>query len=56
MTNVTTNFKEVLKENIEANKERYLTTSHKIHANPEIGNEEFLLLVYLHKFLKMKDL
>ncbi|MEK4801101.1 MULTISPECIES: amidohydrolase [Oceanobacillus] len=52
MTNVTTNFKEVLKENIEANKERYLTTSHKIHANPEIGNEEFFASGLLTQILE----
>lgn len=27
-------------ENIELNEERYIETSQKIHANPEIGNEE----------------
>jgi amidohydrolase len=41
MTNVITNLKEVIKENVEQNKDLYISTSHKIHANPEIGNEEF---------------
>ncbi|MCS0673336.1 M20 family metallopeptidase [Cytobacillus firmus] len=33
--------KEAIKKNVEDNKERYLSASHQIHANPEIGNEEF---------------
>lgn len=33
--------KETILENVEGNKELYLSTSHKIHENPEIGNEEF---------------
>lgn len=33
--------KEAIKKNVEDKKELYLSTSHQIHANPEIGNEEF---------------
>ena len=33
--------KEAIKKNVEDNKELYLSASHQIHANPEIGNEEF---------------
>ncbi|WP_264739585.1 M20 family metallopeptidase [Cytobacillus firmus] len=33
--------KEAVKQNVDDNKELYLSTSHQIHANPEIGNEEF---------------
>lgn len=33
--------KEAIVENVESNKELYLSTSHQIHARPEIGNEEF---------------
>jgi metal-dependent amidase/aminoacylase/carboxypeptidase family protein len=33
--------KETIIENVENNKELYLSTSHRIHENPEIGNEEF---------------
>src|SRR5690625_3808848 len=32
--------KQTIIENIEANKEKYIQTSHQIHENPEIGNEE----------------
>ncbi len=37
----TKNVKEVLFQSIEENKELYIKTSHDIHDNPEIGNEEF---------------
>lgn len=33
--------KERITSNIEENKERYIQTSHEIHENPEIGNEEY---------------
>ncbi|MBY6052235.1 M20 family metallopeptidase [Cytobacillus firmus] len=33
--------KEVIRKNVDDNKELYLSASHQIHANPEIGNEEF---------------
>jgi amidohydrolase len=33
--------KEAIKQNVESNKERYLSASRQIHENPEIGNEEF---------------
>jgi len=38
---VKTSLKETIKQNVESNKELYLSTSHQIHENPEIGNEEF---------------
>ena len=33
--------KKTIEESIERNKEKYIETSHDIHANPEIGNQEF---------------
>ncbi|MCM3704360.1 MULTISPECIES: M20 family metallopeptidase [Cytobacillus] len=33
--------KEAIRKNVDNNKELYLSASHQIHANPEIGNEEF---------------
>lgn len=33
--------KKRITSNIEENKERYIQTSHEIHENPEIGNEEY---------------
>lgn len=33
--------KEAIRKNVDDKKELYLSTSHQIHANPEIGNEEF---------------
>ncbi|EEL50112.1 MULTISPECIES: M20 family metallopeptidase [Bacillus cereus group] len=36
-----TSHRNSITENIESNKEKYLKTSHDIHANPEIGNQEF---------------
>lgn len=41
MTTLNASLVEKVKENIDQNKELYISTSHKIHANPEIGNEEF---------------
>ncbi|HEY4552331.1 MAG TPA: M20 family metallopeptidase [Bacillaceae bacterium] len=45
--------KEAIIANIESNRELYIKTSHEIHANPEIGNEEFfassLLISILEK-------
>src|SRR5699024_11279878 len=41
MTSLQTNFKEEIINDIEKNKKRYIATSHDIHGNPEIGNEEF---------------
>ncbi|UCZ53989.1 M20 family metallopeptidase [Bacillus shivajii] len=37
----TTTLKETIIENVENNKDKYLETSHAIHAKPEIGNEEY---------------
>ena len=33
--------RKTIEESIERNKEKYIETSHDIHANPEIGNQEF---------------
>ncbi len=33
--------RKTIEESIERNKEKYIGTSHDIHANPEIGNQEF---------------
>lgn len=52
MTTVITKLSEVIIENIDANKEGYIETSHKIHANPEIGNEEFFASEQLTKILE----
>lgn len=38
---ITQAVKDVLIQSIENNKEHYIQTSHSIHENPEIGNEEF---------------
>lgn len=52
MTNVITNLSETIKANIDTNKKRYIETSHSIHANPEIGNEEFFASEQLTKILE----
>ncbi|HAQ07586.1 MAG TPA: amidohydrolase [Bacillus bacterium] len=44
--------KEVISENVELNKDLYLSTSHEIHARPEIGNEEFFASERLISILK----
>ncbi len=36
-----TSQRKTIEESIERNKEKYIKTSHDIHANPEIGNQEF---------------
>lgn len=36
-----TSQRKTIEESIERNKEKYIETSHNIHANPEIGNQEF---------------
>ncbi|WP_307257900.1 M20 family metallopeptidase [Oikeobacillus pervagus] len=38
---VISSLKETIIKNVEGNKELFLSTSHQIHENPEIGNEEF---------------
>ena len=40
-TKTVASLKEAIIENVENNKDLYLSTSHQIHGNPEIGNEEF---------------
>ncbi|MBP1971076.1 amidohydrolase [Virgibacillus natechei] len=56
MTVVTTNSLETVKksilDNIEENKQRYIQTSHDIHDNPEIGNEEHFASTYLTSILE----
>lgn len=49
--NSITALKETIIENVESNKELYLTTSQKIHKNPEIGNEEFFASALLTDIL-----
>lgn len=44
--------KQQIIDNINENKERYLQTSHAIHANPEIGNEEYFAAEQLVTLLK----
>ncbi len=36
------NCKKIITENIDKNSDTYISASHKIHENPEIGNEEYL--------------
>ncbi|MGH1052133.1 M20 family metallopeptidase [Bacillus cytotoxicus] len=36
-----TSHRNIIQESIEKHKEKYIQTSHAIHANPEIGNQEF---------------
>lgn len=55
MTVVTTSLETVKKsilDNIEENKQRYIQTSHDIHDNPEIGNEEHFASTYLTSILE----
>lgn len=44
--------KEIIAENVELNKELYLSASHDIHKRPEIGNEEFFASARLIKILE----
>lgn len=48
--------KEAIRKNVDNNKELYLSASHQIHANPEIGNEEFLLQACSQESLRRKGL
>ncbi|GIN86102.1 amidohydrolase [Heyndrickxia sporothermodurans] len=41
MATQTINLREVIDKSIEDSKELYIETSHKIHDNPEIGNQEY---------------
>lgn len=47
-----TSYKETIIENIEKNKETYIDASHRIHENPEIGNEEYFASKLLTDILK----
>lgn len=49
---MTSSLKETIIANVETNKALYLQTSHKIHENPEIGNEEFLASSLLTEILE----
>lgn len=49
---MTASLKEAIIANVEDNKELYLETSHKIHKNPEIGNEEFFASSLLTELLE----
>ncbi|MCM3125036.1 MULTISPECIES: M20 family metallopeptidase [unclassified Mesobacillus] len=44
--------KDIITENVELNQYLYLTTSHEIHARPEIGNEEFFASARLINILE----
>lgn len=44
--------KQAIINNVDENKERYIKTSHAIHANPEIGNEEYFASEQLINILK----
>lgn len=49
---MTASLKEAIIANVEDNKELYLKASHKIHLNPEIGNEEFFASSLLTELLE----
>src|SRR5690625_3229136 len=44
--------KQTIIEHVDQNKERYLKTSHQIHAKPEIGNEEYFASSLLIELLR----
>src|SRR5690625_84340 len=44
--------KQTIIEHVDQNKERYLKTSHQIHAKPEIGNEEYFASRLLIELLR----
>lgn len=47
-----TELKDIIVGNVEFHKDLYLSTSHAIHARPEIGNEEFFASAQLIKILE----
>lgn len=49
---MTASLKETIISNVETNKALYVETSHKIHENPEIGNEEFIASSLLTELLE----
>ncbi|WP_449623031.1 M20 family metallopeptidase [Robertmurraya sp. Marseille-Q9965] len=49
---MTASLKETIISDVENNKALYLETSHKIHENPEIGNEEFFASSLLTEILE----
>lgn len=50
--NLKTELKDAIINNVESNKALYLSTSHQIHAKPEIGNEEFFASSLLIEILE----
>ncbi|MGE8203492.1 M20 family metallopeptidase [Heyndrickxia sp. NPDC080065] len=52
MTTQTENLREVIIKSIEDSKEFYIEASHKIHENPEIGNQEFFASKTLTEILE----
>lgn len=49
------NIRDNIINEIESNKEKYITISHEIHKHPEIGNEEFFASALLIKTLEEAD-
>lgn len=52
MTTQTSNLRESIVKSIEDSKELYIETSHQIHQNPEIGNQEFFASKTLTEILE----
>ncbi|MBT2679970.1 M20 family metallopeptidase [Bacillus sp. ISL-35] len=52
MSTLIKSLKDIITENVVLNQDLYLTTSHEIHARPEIGNEEFFASARLIKILE----
>jgi amidohydrolase len=49
---INTKLKSVITENVESQREKYISTSHSIHEKPEIGNEEFFASKLLSSILE----
>ncbi|MGD7022950.1 M20 family metallopeptidase [Rossellomorea vietnamensis] len=49
---INTNLKNVIIENVDSQREKYISTSHSIHQKPEIGNEEFFASKLLSDILE----
>ncbi|MGD6966492.1 M20 family metallopeptidase [Rossellomorea vietnamensis] len=49
---INTNLKNVIIENVDSQREKYISTSHSIHQRPEIGNEEFFASKLLSDILE----
>ncbi|WP_054707529.1 M20 family metallopeptidase [Bacillus sp. JCM 19041] len=52
MTTTTKDYQKAIKESIDVNADVYIRTSHQIHENPEIGNEEVFASFQLTTLLK----